>query len=271
MKNLIYQVWAGNLTEECRVSSKLMKQYANRIGAEYLLHMNPNIASKLVDGNGPYWEWLNPIIDDSFLEYDNVLIVDLDVFPVEGLEENIFDQDIKDVGVCTEPIQGKLRSSVTIANHINKTNDEKWVKHINANWDGNPFIFPRDGDGHLKIYNAGVVLFSNKGMKRARTWTPFQNYIDIMKKANLGRFYTVDQNYFHAMLFIHGMDFVEMDNGWNEQVHFIRGPMSIANPIHDPRNENTKLVHVQLSGIQWNEKDLYTVVNEPQSKWSFIK
>tara|TARA_R100000234_G_C4910270_1_gene139551 strand:- start:416 stop:619 length:204 start_codon:yes stop_codon:yes gene_type:complete len=67
------------------------------------------------------------------------------------------------------------------------------------------------------------------------------------------------------------MDFVEMDNGWNEQVHFIRGPMSIANPIHDPRNENTKLVHVQLSGIQWNEKDLYTVVNEPQSKWSFIK
>ena len=40
--------------------------------------------------------------------------------------KNIFDQDIKDIGVCTEPIQGKLRSTVTIANHINKTNDEKY-------------------------------------------------------------------------------------------------------------------------------------------------
>ena len=56
MRNLIYQVWCGTLSEEAKASSKLMKQYADRIGAEYLLHMNPNIASKLVDGNGPYWE-----------------------------------------------------------------------------------------------------------------------------------------------------------------------------------------------------------------------
>jgi len=85
MKNLIYQVWCGTLTEEAKVSSKLMKQYADRIGVEYLLHTNPNIASKRVNSDGPYWEWLNPTIDDSFLEYDNVLVLDLDIFPVKKI------------------------------------------------------------------------------------------------------------------------------------------------------------------------------------------
>ena len=31
MKNLIYQVWSGSLSEEAKVSSKLMKAYAERI------------------------------------------------------------------------------------------------------------------------------------------------------------------------------------------------------------------------------------------------
>jgi len=87
MKNLIYQVWAGNLSEEAKVSSKLMKEYANRIGAEYLLDLNPNIASKICDVP-MYFEWLNPILDDRFLEYDKVLSVDLDVFPVENLSNS---------------------------------------------------------------------------------------------------------------------------------------------------------------------------------------
>ena len=105
MKNLIYQVWCGTLSEEAKVSSKLMKQYADRIGAEYLLHMNPNIASKRVDSDGPYWEWLNPVIDDSFLEYDNVLVTDLDVFPVENLNEK---KTAAELGEEVEAILAKL-------------------------------------------------------------------------------------------------------------------------------------------------------------------
>ena len=61
MKNLIYQVWSGNLTEECRVSSKLIKQYADRIGADYILDIDPNIASKLCDVP-KYFEWLNQFV-----------------------------------------------------------------------------------------------------------------------------------------------------------------------------------------------------------------
>ena len=46
-KNLIYQVWAGELRSACKHSSKLMKEYADRIGADYRLDIDPNIASSL--------------------------------------------------------------------------------------------------------------------------------------------------------------------------------------------------------------------------------
>ena len=267
MKNLIYQVWCGTLTEEAKVSSKLMKQYADRIGAEYLLHTNPNIASKRVNSDGPYWEWLNPTIDDSFLEYDNVLVLDLDIFPVEGLEENIFEQDFEDVGACTEPFQGKQRSTITVGGHINKENDEKWAKVIKDTWN---VTLPRDDDGHLKVYNAGVVIFSNEGMRKARDWMPFQKYINLMKSRGLQRFYTVDQNYFHAMMFVNDIDFVEMNNGWNSQIHYIRGPLVDTNGnINDERNDDTKFVHVQMTGHKWNEKHLYEITNLPKSEWTF--
>ena len=81
MKNLIYQVWAGELRPGCNYSQKLFKKYAKNINADYRLDIDPNIASKICDFP-MYFEWLNPILDDSFLEYDNVLVVDMDVFPV---------------------------------------------------------------------------------------------------------------------------------------------------------------------------------------------
>lgn len=266
MRNLIYQVWCGTLSEEAKVSSKLMKQYADRIGAEYLLHMNPNIASKRVDSDGPYWEWLNPVIDDSFLEYDNVLVTDLDVFPVENLNENIFEQNFGDIGACSEPFQGKQRATVTVGGHINKANDERWASVIKEKWN---VALPRDNDGHLKVYNAGVVIFSNEGMRKARNWMPFQEYINLMRSKNFQRFYTVDQNYFHAMAFVNDINFVEMDNGWNSQIHYVRGPLAITGNINDERNAKTKFVHVQMTGHKWNEPHLQEVVNLPQSKWTF--
>lgn len=266
MKNLIYQVWCGTLSEEAKASSKLMKQYADRIGAEYLLHMNPNISSRLVDSNGPYWEWLNPIVDDSFLKYDNVLVVDLDVFPVENLKQNIFEENFGDVGACTEPFQGKQRATITVGGHINKANDERWSNVIKEKWG---VTLPRDNDGHLKVYNAGVVVFSNEGMRKARDWMSFQEYINLMRSKRFGRFYTVDQNYFHAMAFVNDVNFVEMNNGWNSQVHYIRGPLSITGNINDERNADTKLVHVQMTAHKWNEKHLHEIVNLPQSQWTF--
>lgn len=266
MKNLIYQVWAGDLSEEAKISSNLMKAYAERIGAEYILDLNPNIASKICDVP-MYFEWLNPIIDDRFLKYDKVLSVDLDVFPVYNLNENIFEEDIGDIGACTEPFQGRQRATVTVGGHINRENDERWASVVKQNWG---VSLPRDEDQNLKVYNAGMVVFTKEGIEKAKKWMPFQEYIDFMRNKGFGRFYTVDQNYFHLMVCANSnIDFREMNNGWNSQVHYIRGPLSLANKINDERNKNTKLVHVQMTGHKWDEQSLYEIVNLPQSKWKF--
>ena len=49
-KNLIYQVWDGDLRPGCTYSEKLFRYYANMIDADYRLDLNPNIASKHVKG-----------------------------------------------------------------------------------------------------------------------------------------------------------------------------------------------------------------------------
>ena len=41
-------------------------------------------------------------------------------------------------------------------------------------------------------------------------------------------------------------------------------------PINDERTDDTKFVHVQMTGHKWDEKGLYEIVNLPQSKWSFM-
>lgn len=269
MKNLIYQVWAGELRPGCHYSSKLVKEYADRIGADYRLDIDPRIASAKCDVP-MYFEWMNPLIDDSFLEYDNVCVMDMDIFPVDGLEEDIFDvSEGYDCGICTEPFQGKYRASTTIGGSINSENDERWAREVERLYGTK---LPRDRDGYLKVYNAGMVVLSKNAMKIARkNFVPFQKYIDDMRRAGLGRFYTVDQNYFHAMMVEH-LNYVEMDKGWNSYVHYVRGPMSAKTPIHDgrPRGKygKTRLVHIQLSGADhFDDAKLHRITNKPMKSW----
>ena len=213
-----------------------------------------------------YFEWLNPILDDTFLEYDKVLVVDLDIFPVDNLKDNIFDESIKDFGICTEPFQGKYRASTNVPGNINMKNDERWASEVKRLYGS---IMPRDIDGYLKVYNAGMVVFTQKGMKLAREkFVPFQEYMNSMQKTDLSRFYTVDQNYFHAMMVTHS-DYTEMQNGWNSYVHYTRGPLAMIDPIHDSRNAFTKFVHIQLSEADYFDTDkIYNIVNSPRSKWN---
>ena len=264
-KNLIYQVWAGDLRPGCKFSEKLMREYCDRIGADYRLDLSPNIASKLVDANGMYWEWLNPMLDDTFLDYDKVLVVDLDVFPVEGLAKDIFEEEIDLFGVCTEPFQGKYRNSVTIGGCINTDSDEKWAS---ACWKNYKTQMPRDSDGFLKVYNAGMVMFTKAGLLYARKhFTGFQQYTNDMRNAGLGRFYQVDQNYMH-MEFVRSGRMTEMHNGWNNYIHYTRGPLGLADPINDSRDKDTKFVHIQLSGADYFDADkLYNITNKSRAFW----
>ena len=65
MKNIIYQYWQGEMKPGVVASTKLMKAYAERIGAEYRFDHNITIAGKFV--NVPiYYEPANPLVDASF-------------------------------------------------------------------------------------------------------------------------------------------------------------------------------------------------------------
>jgi hypothetical protein len=50
MRNIIYQYWKGPMKPGVKASTKLMKEYADRIGAEYRFDLNKDIASQ----NGRY-------------------------------------------------------------------------------------------------------------------------------------------------------------------------------------------------------------------------
>ncbi len=268
MKNLLMQLWKGpTLNEEARTSSKLMKAYAKRIGAEYKLFRDTTFADKLSD-DPLYYEWLGVMFDEEQEKYDKICQVDLDIFPVENLEESIFDVDIGEFGVCQEPFQGKQRATVTVGGGINMMNDERWASAVSKKYGSK---LPRDDEGYLKAFNAGMTILTREGIQKAKhTWGAIQEYINYIRNKGIPRFYTYDQNYMLSQFTSTDTDWKVMPDGWNSQIHYVRGPMSMTMPINDERTDDTKFVHVQMTGHKWDEKGLYEIVNLPQGKWSFM-
>jgi hypothetical protein len=259
--NLIYQCWTGPMRSGVSASRKSIEAYAARIGAKYRFDQDPNIAGKVCDVP-MYFEWLNPLLDTSFDYYDKVAVLDCDVYAVEGLCQYIFDIPVGDVGICTEPDQPRFRKTAT--GPINSANDEAWASACKALYG---VSLPR-ADAGLKVYNAGVVMFTRDGIRRARDlFVPFQKYIDDMRNAGLPRFYTVDQNYFHAMMCKH-LWYCELDNGWNSYIHYTGDAKQNPRPVNDSRTADTKLVHIQLRGADdFDEAKLWRITNRPRDEW----
>ena len=124
MKTAIYQYWYGSKPRESAVAgSNNMKAYAKRIGADYIYETDPAFYGGPCSLEKKY-SALRPIYDNSFLKYDKVMYVDLDVFVTDRCTENIFDEDIKHIGICDEPDQPELRTQNVSANtYINNNND----------------------------------------------------------------------------------------------------------------------------------------------------
>lgn len=261
--NLIYQCWSGPMRSGVLASKDNIEQYTEKIDAFYRFDLNPGIAGKLCS-IPMYYEWLNPLLDDRFLAYDNIAVLDMDVFSVAGLTDSIFDANLADIGICTEAFQPVYRA--TLYKGICKGNDEKWARVLKLLWG---IDLPRTSEGLLKVYNAGVVLFTRKGLRQARkSFLPFQDYISAMRRYGLERFYTLDQNYFHAMLVRSGISYVELSNDWNCPIHFLGDPKATPRPINDMRGETPKLVHIQLRGADdFSAEKLWKITNLPQSEW----
>jgi len=264
MKNLIYQYWSGPLKPGVLTSTKLMKEYADRIGAEYRFDHNVTIASKTVDVP-IYYEPANPLVDNSFNEYDNVALIDIDVFPVEGLTENLFDQlSDEDAGICTEPQQPVLRSMYDVAG-ITNSNDNRWCSILKDKWN---ITYSYDSKNRPLVYNTGVIVLSKAGIQKIRkSWPTFQQYVNEMRIRNLPRFYSLFQDYFSAFIHHEDFKFKAMHNGWNSYMHKVGSkPTARAN---DTRTKETKLVHIMFrTADDWPADALWRVTNSPMEEWN---
>ena len=104
MPNLILQHYDGILGELEKASVANIKAYAKMVGADY----------RLIVGR-PFRKWLEPapqkcyMINEEYDKYDDVLMLDIDMFAPVGMEINVFDQ----VGVgMYNPVQQMLHNKM---------------------------------------------------------------------------------------------------------------------------------------------------------------
>jgi hypothetical protein len=88
MKNVIMQHYTGDLDnkEMERESINNMKAYAYKFGAHHIL-----LRGQVFDKNLTFPLQKLEMLDEKYDEYDNIVMVDIDMFAVKGLEENVFD------------------------------------------------------------------------------------------------------------------------------------------------------------------------------------
>lgn len=260
--NAIYQYWDGNPTPECYASVAAMKEYAERIGAEHIFELDPKFASGLGKYT-PHYGQFKVVYDESFDKYDKILFTDTDVFPIENLNENIFDEiGDEDVAIAEEWNQIETRKKHTIAG-INNQNDRHWASVVDNAYN---ITVPRAECGSPRAYNSGVVLWSKQGRKNARaTFVDFKTYVHKINLSGLPAFYTCDQPYLHAMMM--KLNWKELDYKWNSSVHYTPATKD-PRPVTDLR-DGANMVHVQLGGVsQFSADKFKRIVNLPVKDWN---
>lgn len=264
MRCLIYQFYNGDIPQGAKASKDNIGAYADRIGVDHVFFRNDNYTEPMgVDAR--YFDALRPVYDDSFNSYDRVLFLDMDIYAVDGLKENIFEQDVGHIGMCEEVDQPAERYSKT--GEISGSNDERWANLIAEQFGSTQL---RNAEGQLRVFNSGVILWTRAGLQKAReVFVHPRQWWTALKASGLPRFYWLDQNYFGAMTGLADIKLTELSPEWDRQLYYI-GPRSMADrPVYDQRTQETKFVHVQLSGKGGYSADkLHRIVNYPQSEWS---
>ena len=91
--NIILQHYCGNPSELERSSFESVKSYAYRLGADYeLLGGKPFSEAATLPTQKLY------LLDQYFDAYDNVCLLDSDMFPIAGLEDSVFDLPGEKIG-----------------------------------------------------------------------------------------------------------------------------------------------------------------------------
>lgn len=238
-----------------------MRRYANRISVHYLFEKNPRFVSDRRFGHySAHYGAFKPVFDAAFDSYDEILFVDTDVFPVASLKENIFDVFWADVAFCEEEFQPQQR--VITTGSITADRDFAWADFVEQQWNCN---LPRTPDGLLRVFNAGVVLYSREAREIARrNWASFDEYVAGVRACGLDGYYIADQTYLHAMVFANSMTVQMLDPAWNSFIHGTRDIFQPERRILDHRTPDSKFVHCQFPGADnMTGAQLHSVVNGP--------
>src|SRR6056300_50196 len=119
--NIILQHMDGDLRPLDKLSMENMQQYAQMVGAEY----------ELVTGR-PFREHLTGacqkvyMLDEKYDAYDQVLMVDIDMFAPKGMTENVF--ELRGVGLYADT---QIMLHKKIANH-----NPMFASNEHAYWGG---------------------------------------------------------------------------------------------------------------------------------------
>jgi hypothetical protein len=170
MKNIILQHFDGELRELDRLSIDNIRQYADRIGAEY----------KIIRGKPFNSDLTSPcqkvhMINEEWDQYSNVLMLDIDMFAPIGMNINIFEQT--GVGLYGEVQQRLHRQLVEKYGILGSLNAPYWGGAIykmsrsmrqflrsglktNPSWMlrfNQPYHFEDEGIMHVLAYRAGLL------------------------------------------------------------------------------------------------------------------
>lgn len=258
MKNLIYQFWSGDVPYYAKASAEKIKEYSKYVGAEHKVYLNDDFVKTK---NSHYHNCFRPILDTSFHEYDNVLFLDMDIFPVENIKDNIFETEVNGIGMVEEWHQPELRYNSS--GPICGSNDEEWARRLKTHYN---IELPRNEKKQLKVFNSGAVYYTQEALQIA--YEKFPELNDYQNKMQgMNRFYSLDQNYLGAMAFLKHTEFTQLDNKWNSQIHFLG--QGNPRPVHSNITEDTQLVHIQLRGRDsLTDKKIYDIVNKPSNEWA---
>lgn len=248
MKTLIWQYWLSNpVLPGAEAGSAAMSAYAQRIGADYRFDRHMPWAVKAL-GQGVPARWydklrccFDPQIHDR---YDNVAVIDLDVFPVDGLHESIFEAAQGEVSMCEEPDQPYFRSLATSG--ICTANDLRWsafVRKYGA-------VIPRNSEGQPRTWNAGVIVFTREGMRKVREAKPSPYSYYHATRQRFVEMYCGEQNYLCALAAAGAFSFHSLDVEWNRMVHHYGADKK---QLYDKRTPATKFVHVMFRAADWND------------------
>ena len=107
MKNIILQHFDGDLRPLDKLSKQNIEAYAKMVGADYELVTGKPFRRQLTSPCQKVY-----MLDEKYDKYDQVLMLDIDMFAPVGMEENVF--DLQGVGLYAETQQMLHRK---ITNH----------------------------------------------------------------------------------------------------------------------------------------------------------